>query len=138
MQTFIPGYLTEITLDGTDVTLIGQVTSYSDDQTAVPKPTFGTKYRRTIAGQSLYSIDVSGHLAAESAGDLWALKASSDAVAWSIQIGEAGAATDGGILAGNAVVTNLTMDSDAESNWSWSCTLEGDGDPTYTPATPAP
>jgi len=133
-QTFIPGYMTEISLNGTDVTLIGQVTSYSDDQTAVPKPTFGTRYRRTIAGQSLYSIDVSGHLAAESAGDLWAIKAQTVPVAWSIQIGTQGEATDGGILSGDAVVTNLTMDADAEGNWSWSCTLEGDGDPTYTPA----
>ena len=137
-QTFIPGYMTEITLAGTDVTLIGQVVSYSDDQTAVPKPTFGTRYRRTIAGQSVYSIDVSGHLAAESAADLWALKAGTAPIAWTIQVGTQGEATDGGALGGSAVVTNLTMESDAEGNWAWSCTLEGDGDPTYTPAVPAP
>jgi len=133
-QTFIPGYMTAIEIGGDDLTLIGQVVSYSDDQTAVPKPTFGSKYRRTIAGQGLYSIDVSGHLSAEDTALLWALRATSAAVPWTIQVGELGEATDAGILGGTAVVTNLTMEADAEGNWSWSCTLEGDGAPTYTPA----
>jgi len=131
-ETFIPGYLTEITIGTDDLTLIGQVVSYSDDQTAVPKPTFGTRYRRTIAGQGLYSMDVNGHLAAEEVGTLWALRATADALPWTVQVGEAGGATDGGILGGNAVMTNLTMEADAEGNWSWSATLEGDGEPTYT------
>lgn len=133
MQTFIQGYLTEITIGGTDYTLIGQVVSYSDDQAAVPKPTFGNRYRRTIAGQGLYTIDVNGHLAAEEVGNLWAMRGSNEPQDWTIQIGEAGGATDGGILAGDAVVTNLTMEADAEGNWAWSATLEGDGEPTYTP-----
>ena len=42
-QTFIPGYHTEIEVGSDDLTLIGQVLSYSDDQNAVPKPTFGLK-----------------------------------------------------------------------------------------------
>lgn len=137
-QTFIPGYLTEITIGGTDYTLIGQVVSFSDDQTAVPKPTFGTRYRRTIAGQGLYAIDVNGHLAAEEVANLWTMRAQSVPQAWTIQIGDAGGPTDGGILAGNAVVTNLTMEADAEGNWAWSCTLEGDGEPNLTPPAPLP
>lgn len=134
-QTFIPGYLTQITIGSDDLTLLGQVVSFSDDQTAVPKPTFGTKYRRTIAGQGLYSIDVNGHLAAEEVGTLWAIRAQALPQSWEIQVGEPLGATDGGTLTGLAVVTNLTMEADAEGNWAWSCTLEGDGEPTYTPPT---
>jgi len=132
-QTFIPGYMTDITIAGTDVTLIGQVVSYSDDQTAVPKPTFGKRYRRTIAGQGLYTLEVSGHLAAESVGDLWTIRTDTAPLSWTVQVGTATEDTDGGIVSGTAVVTNLTFDADAEGNWAWSMSLEGDDAPTYTP-----
>lgn len=132
-ETFIPGYLTEIIVGADDLTLIGQVVSYSDDQNAVPKPTFGTKYRRTISGQGTYAIDISGHLAAEEVGTIFALRANPDAHNWNIQIGELGGATDGGVLNGAAIITNLTMEADAEANWAWSMTLEGDGAPVLTP-----
>lgn len=135
-ETFIPGYDTAITINTEDFTLIGQVVSYSDDQTAVPKPTFGKRYRRTIAGQGLFTVEVSGHLAAEKVAALWALRAEKLPVPFTIQMGELGEVTDGGIVAGKAVVSNLEFSADAEGNWAWSCSLEGDDEPTYTPATP--
>lgn len=135
-ETFIAGHFTEITLNAIDVTLIGNVVSFSDDQTAVPKPTFGKRYRRTIAGQGLYTIEVSGHISAEQIADLWALRAAAEAIAWTMQVGVLGEATDGGSLGGNGVVSNLTFEADAEGNWAWSCSVEGDDEPTYTPATP--
>lgn len=131
-ETFIAGYLTEIEIATEDYTLIANVTSFSDDQAAVPKPTFGTKYRRTIAGQGLYTMDVSGHLAAEKAVALWQLRSNDGPVAWQIQMGELGEPTDAGIMSGTAIVTNLTFEVDAEQNWAWSCTLEGDGEPSHT------
>jgi predicted secreted protein len=129
---FIPGYQAEITLNSDDVTLIANVLSFSDDQTAIPKSTFGSKYRRTIAGQGLFTVDVSGHLGVDETATLWALRSETDPVAVSIQIGEAGAATDAGIIAGSAVITNLSYTTDSEGNWAWSATLEGDGEPTFT------
>lgn len=135
-QTFIPGRMTEIEIATNDLTLIGNVVSFSDDQTAVPKPTFGKRYRRTVVGLGAYAIDVAGHLAAEEMGTLWGIRSAEGVQAWSIQIGTLGEATDGGILAGNAAVTNLSFEADAEGNWAWSCTLEGDDAPTHTPATP--
>lgn len=132
-QTFIPGYFTDISIGSEDLTLIGQVVSFSDDQAAVPKPTFGKKYRRTIAGQGTYSIDVSGHLAAEEVGTLWVLRSSPFPQTWVIQIGDVGQATDGGIISGLAILTNLTFEADAEGNWAWSMTLEGDDAPDHTP-----
>ncbi len=132
VHTFIPGHMTDIQVGIENLTLTGQVVSFSDDQAAVPKPTFGTKYRRTITGQGTYSIDVSGHLAAEEVGSLWALRALEGAVPWSIQVGDIGTPTDGGIVDGDAVITNLTFEADAEGNWAWSMTLEGDGAPNFT------
>ena len=133
-ETFIPGYQTEITIQLVDYTLIANVTSFSDDQTAVPKPTFGKRYRRTIAGQGLYTLEVSGHIAAEQTAALWALRASAASVPWTQQLGIMGDPTDGGAIGGNAVVTNLTWEVDAEQNWAWSASLEGDDEPTFTPA----
>lgn len=133
-ETFVPGHFTEINIATDDLTLIGNVVSFSDDQTAVPKPTFGKKYRRTIAGQGLYSIEVAGHLAAEFTAELWALRATPDGVSWTVQIGDIGNPSDSGIIGGTAIVTNLTFEADAEQNWAWSMTLEGDDEPTYTPA----
>lgn len=132
LPTFIPGYQAAITLGSDDVTLIANVLSFSDDQTAIPKSTFGTKYRRTIAGQGLFTVDVSGHLGVDETPTLWALRSQTDPVAVAIQVGELGGATDGGIISGSAVVTNLTYNTDSEGNWSWSATLEGDGEPEYT------
>ena len=133
-EVFIPGYMTEILIGVDDLTLVGNVVSYSDDQTAVPKPTFGSRYRRTIGGQSLYTIDVSGHLSAAEAPLLWAIRAVEGVQAWTIQIGELGLPTDSGIVTGLALVTNMTWEADAEANWAWSLTLEGDGIPEYTAA----
>jgi predicted secreted protein len=132
-QTFIPGYMTDITIGTDDLTLIGSVVSFSDDQGAVPKPTFGTRYRRTVQGQGSYTISVEGHLAAEEAATLWALRATEGTVAWTIGVGTVGEATDAGQVDGDAVITNMTWNADAEGNWAWSMTLEGDGAPAYTP-----
>ena len=136
-QTFIPGYLAAVEINSEDLTVIGQVLGYSDDATALPKPVFGTRYRNTVRGQGVVSIDVSGHLSAETVASLMVMNALPDAVTYSIQIGEISpGATDGGILSGSAVITNLSLGDDATANWSWSLTLETDGLPVYTPATP--
>lgn len=134
MEVFIPGYQTEIEIGADDLTLIGQVVSFSDDQTAVPKPTFGRRYRKTVAGQGSYTVEVSGHIAADASALLWAIRAVEGPQPWQIQMGELGGDTDAGIAAGSAVVTNMTWEADAEGNWAWSLSLEGDGEPTYTPA----
>lgn len=135
-QTFIPGYLATVAINLEDLTVVGQVIGYSDDATALPKPVFGTRYRNTVRGQGVVSIDVSGHLSAEVTAALFEMNALPDAVAYTIQIGEAAANTDGGTLTGMAVITNLTLGDDATANWSWSLTLETDGDPVYTPVAP--
>jgi hypothetical protein len=135
-QTFIPGYLAAVTINSEDLTVVGQVIGYSDDATALPKPVFGTRYRNTVRGQGVVSLDVSGHLSAEVVAALMVMNALPDAVEYSIQVGELGNATDSGILSGQAVITNLTLGDDATANWSWSLTLETDGDPVFTPVAP--
>jgi hypothetical protein len=133
-QTFIPGYQAAVTINLEDLTVVGQVIGYSDDATALPKPVFGTRYRNTVRGQGVVSIDVSGHLSAETITALMTMNAIPIPVTYSIQMGEIGGLTDSGILSGLAVITNLTLGDDATANWSWSLTLESDGDPEYTPA----
>jgi len=128
--------LAAITIGSDDLTVIGNVISYSDDATAVPKPVFGQRYRNTVRGQGVVTIGCSGHLSAELVSNLFALNAQADTVAYEIQIGEAAGPTDGGKMTGNAVITNLSIDDDSEGNWAWSLNLESDGVPVYTPVTP--
>ena len=135
-QTFIPGWQAEIEINLTDLTVVGNVIGYSDDATAVPKSVFGKKYRNTVRGQHVVTIDASGHLSAEIVPDLMAMNAIDIPVAFSIQIGTAAGATDGGTLDGTAVISNLSLNDDSEGNWSWSITMESDDEPTYTPVTP--
>jgi hypothetical protein len=135
-QTFIPGYLAAVTINAEDLTVVGQVIGYSDDATSLPKPVFGTRYRNTVRGQGVVSIDVSGHLSAEVIDALMVMNALPTSVLYAIQIGELAGATDSGSLTGSAVITNLTLGDDATANWSWSLTLESDGDPVFTPVAP--
>ena len=133
-QTFIPGYLASVEINAEDLTVVGQVIGYSDDATALPKPTFGPRYRNTVRGMGVVSLDVSGHLSKETVDALFVMNALPTAVTYSIQIGEEGGLTDSGVLSGSAVITNLTLGDDATANWSWSLTLETDGPPIFTPA----
>ena len=135
-QTFIPGWLASVEIMAIDLSVIGQVIGYSDDHTALPKPVFGQSYRNTVRGQGVVSFDCSGHLSAETVADLFGINAADIAVDFSVQIGELGGDTDGGIMSGTGVITNLSIDDDATGNWAWSLTLESDGAPLYTPAVP--
>lgn len=136
-QTWIPGYLATVSINAVDLTVVGQVIGYSDDATSLAKPVFGSRYRNTARGQGVVSLDCSGHVSAESIGDLFTMNALPGTVAYSVQVGEAGEATDGGVLTGDAVITNLSINDDATGQWAWSLTLETDGTPAYAPATPA-
>ena len=58
---------------------------------------------------------------------------SATSVAYEIQMGTAAGDTDAGKWTGNLVVTELTLDSDAEGEWEWSLNATLDGAPVYAP-----
>ena len=129
---FLPGWKTAVTIDSEDLTIIGQTLGFSMDQTALPKPTFGQKSRNTIAGQQVATISIAGHVDETAAGILFGILDADQPVTYTIQIGEL-LTSDGGSIAGNGVLSNFTLDADADGQWAWSAELETDGDSTYTP-----
>ena len=132
--TWIPGYLGEITIDSDDFSVVGQTLSFNGTKTNPTKATFGSRTMQRVSGMKDATIDCAGHIAAElPVGELFALLDSAESFAFSIQIGELGEDTDGGIIAGNALASDFTIDADAEGEWDWSATLETDGDYDFTP-----
>ena len=134
MQTFIPGWQAQITINVDDLTVVGNVLSIGRTRASLPKPVFGTPFRHEIVGQAAGTIAASGHLSAEVAPKLEALFAAATGHTYAIQIGVLGEDTDGGILGGILNITEYTIDDDAEGQWSWAITATMDGEPLYTPA----
>lgn len=134
MQTFIPGWQAQITISADDVTAVGNVLNITRTKASLPKPVFGTPFRHEIAGQSAGTVSCSGHMSAEFAPKFEAIFGSPGSLPYSIQIGELGGDTDGGILSGELNITEYAIDDDAEGQWAWSITASLDGAPLYTPA----
>lgn len=133
-MTFIPGQHTTVTINSDNFTTIGSVVSLSLGRNIIAKKHFGSDGTDRVAGKSDVTFSANGNISAELAADLYALHAALAPVAFSIQIGEAGQATDGGVFSGNALLTNLTMSVDADQDWAWSLEAAAHGTVTYTPA----
>lgn len=135
--TFIPGYLATIEIDSEDLTIFANVIGLSSTKNAPRKPVFGQNASNVISGQQSWSGECSGHLAVEGPiATLLATYAKSELVEYTIQIGEAGGATDAGTFTGNLTLSSLDISDDAEGEWDWSAGFEIDGEPLYTPAAP--
>lgn len=134
--TFIPGWNTAITINGDEWTVHGNVLGFTRTKASLPKPVFGTPFRHEIPGQAGGSLSIEGHVAVEHIADLESAFNSSVPVSYVIQVGESGGATDAGTYAGSLVITELSLDTDAEDQWSYSAQATLDGAPIYTPPTP--
>ena len=133
MTTFIPGWQTTITLDGDDWTVHANVLGFTRTKSSQPKPVFGTPFRHEIPGQASGTLDLEGHVAVEHIQDLEDAFNSETAVPYTIQVGQSGGATNAGVYTGQLVLTELTIDTDAEGEWEWSASGTLDGKPVYTP-----
>ena len=136
MQTFIPGWETTITIDSEDLTVVGNVLTFTRTKASNPKPVFGQQFRNELPGQAGGSLSANGHISVEAVPGLEAMFNAATSVDYSIQAGTAGEATDGGQWSGLLVITELTLDTDAEGEWEWSLNATLDGAPLFTPPTP--
>lgn len=135
--TFIPGYFAEITIDTIDYHIVGNVLGVDGSKTVPRKPVFGQPAIAAISGQRSWTISAGGHIAAEApTADLFAAFVNEVALPFTIQMGETGGSTDGGLLSGDLIISGLSITDDSEGEWEWSLTAEVDGDVTHTPATP--
>jgi hypothetical protein len=135
LPVFIPGYDTEVTIDAQGYTVTGNVTGISASKGTPRKPTFGRKVQAVLSGQATWSLSLSGHVAVgEPVAALLTSFQKSTLLAFTVQVGEDGGATDSGTFTGNLVLSGLNFDTDAEGEWAYSATAEIDGEPTWTPA----
>jgi hypothetical protein len=132
MTTFIPGWMTSITIDGDDWTVHANVLGLTRTKSSQPKPVFGTPFRHEIPGQASGTLDLEGHVAKEHIQDLEDAWAAATSLPYVIQVGTSSGATDSGTYAGKLVLTELTIDTDAEGEWEWSASATLDGAPIYT------
>ena len=132
MTTFIPGWQTTITIDGDDWTVHANVLGLTRTKSSQPKPVFGQPFRHEIPGQASGTLDLEGHVAKEYIQDLEDAWAASTSLPYVIQVGQSSGATDSGTYAGNLVLTELTIDTDAEGEWEWTASATLDGAPLYT------
>jgi len=135
-DTFVPGWETEVTINLIDVGVIGNVLSFDQTRAGLAKPVFGSPARRELPGQRSGTLTASGHVSVEKLADLQAMIESDVSLAYVINVGIADGALDAGAYTGNLVVTQLTLDTDAEDQWSWAIAGNLDGAPLYTPPTP--
>lgn len=134
---FVPGYQAGLTLNLVDIGASGNVMTLNRSKGAPGKPVFGSQSRRTISGMITGSLTAGGHVdpgAGTVVGDLWTAFELETPVAFEIQIGESGGATDAGTLEGDLIMTSLGITTDAEGEWEWTIAADFDGAVTHTPA----
>jgi hypothetical protein len=136
LPVWVPGYLGAITINAEDFTVVGNVINFERSKASLPKPVFGSQYRRTASGQINGTVTLDGHVAPEKLPALETAFALETPVAFTIQMGTDAAATDAGDYAGNAIFTALSITGEAEGEWEFSATLETDGAVAYTAPTP--
>ncbi len=120
MATFIPGYLSEVTV-GSD-SIEGNLGSgtLTLNTNVIEKPVAGSQKVTSIAGLKRATLSVSGHISTEDWGKFNTAAESNAAIAFIFQIGEAGGATDVGDYTGTMLIESLTPAFDADDEWSFS------------------
>ena len=136
LPTFLPGYLETVTIDTEGVSASGNVLSLNLNKPTQNKPVFGNKWGRSIPGQRTGTFSASGHIAAEKVAALFALFDGDDPVDFSLQLGAAGQAPDGGLVQGKCNINSFTIDASADGEWEWSIQAATDGAVEHTPPTP--
>lgn len=135
-QTFIPGWETTITINTEDLTVVGNVLSFTRTKASNPKPVFGQPFRHELPGQGGGTLSANGHVSVEKLPALETMLALTIPVAYTIQVGTLAGPTEAGDYAGNLVITEFTLDTDAEGEWEWTLNATLDGEPAYTAPTP--
>lgn len=132
-MAFVPGYLGTITLNAETIKdLGGHVIDLNMQRNVMTLPLFGQAWAGALEGQRQGTFTASGTIDSDK---LAALQTAfeSGPVAFSIQVGAAGEATDGGVYTGSCIVSNLTINAAADGKWEWSITATTNDAVFHTP-----
>jgi hypothetical protein len=133
-MTFIPGWQATVTLNSEDISAVGSVLSLNLARNVMAKPVFGAEYTAALGGQRAGTFTASGHVSAEKIAALNTMFEVDASIAYSIQIGTAASATDGGTYTGNCAISSFEITGNADGEWDWSIAATTDSTITYTPA----
>lgn len=118
-DTFIPAYLSEVTINAGNVSTIGNVVSIDETYNELQRKTFGRAYSFSGSGQSNLRFSVSGLITAEKAEALrTALTTREVTCTW--QIGTASAGTDAGEYSLLGTVLRYNISGSVGSDVAWS------------------
>lgn len=140
MSDFIPGYDIVVTIDGVDYSAKASSVALAYGRTTLPKPVFGVVAQAAIAGQATGTFTASGHGDPEVLGFLSAIRTGTSAsgpgsvpvtIAYGTINGPAG-----GTDSFDCVFGEVTTDSTADGQVSWTISGLIDGAVVYTPPAP--
>lgn len=131
-MTFIPGHVGAITL-GANPVVTAKASDLSIDAAVATKAIIGQGWTEAAEGQLSGSFNISGYATPASIGALMALRLAPGAKAFSLQVGEANQATDGGVFTGSVILSNFTVSQAADGDTEWSCTATTTGAVDYNP-----
>lgn len=133
--TFVPGSLGTVTFD-TDPIITGQTLNFQRTKNVLQKAVIGTPAGYAIPGQLTGTFSVSGHVSVEQLPELETSFAKTTPVPFTIQVGDAAGATDGGLYTGSCVFHTLGVEVSGDGEWEYSVECATTGLPVYTPPTP--
>ena len=128
----IQGFLTTVTVDGTDITAQFNDVALSFSKNVMSKPTMdGTGDAKKLTGQRSGTLSLTGQVDTTGFAGLNTTWLKDVSVLFSLEVGD-GVTIDAGSYAGNITLTDFSIDAAADD--SWNVSLAGDTDTVvYTP-----
>ena len=132
-NTFMPGYLASVSIDGDALQSITASGTITRTKNVMTKAVAGTQTPSVLAGIITGSLSISGHLSTEDIAKLNDAYVSNVALVYVFQIGDA-TAPDGGAYGGSLLIESLVFSFDVDDEWTFSLDAVLSGATTYTAA----
>ena len=134
-MAFVQGFLAAITLDGNVVTLVSTDVALDRSTTALEKTVMdGSGTSTMLPGLRSGSLSLNGHVDQANLNLLEVTHAKDTVVPFIMEINE-GLTTDGS-YAGNIAITEFSVGTVFDGNWSFTLSGDTSGATTYTPSAP--
>ena len=132
-NTFMPGYMAEISIDGDALESVTASGTLTRSKNVMTKAVAGTQTPSTLAGLITGSLSISGHASIAEIALMDAAYVSNTPLVYVFQIGDT-TAPDGGAYGGSLLIETLSWAFDADDEWTFSLDAVLSGATTYTAA----
>ena len=129
-NTFIPGYMAEVTIDGDALADNLGSGTLTRNKNIMTKAVAGAQTPSALAGLITGTISISGHVSTEDIAKLNAAFVSNTALTFVFQMGDS-TAPDAGNYSGSALIESLSFAFDADDEWVFTMDMMISGSATY-------